>query len=117
MKNLIITIALAMIILVVAPQSFAKDQQALKNRLAYLNDISEVSWVRYDRNNVYVGFNKKPRDLASIVGGAAFFGNQAYSFGVHVWAIPANNPNWKVGDPYYCEATGRGGRVKDNDCR
>jgi hypothetical protein len=98
-------------------QAFAKDQQALESRLGYLKDIPEVAWVNYNSNNVYIGFNKRPQDLASIVGGAGLFGNRAYGFGVHVWAVPADNKNWKIGDPFYCEATGRYGKVQDNDCR
>jgi len=95
----------------------ARDQRALEDRLSYLKDLPEVGWVRFDGNTVYVGFKKRPADLASIVGAAAFHGNKAYGFGVHVWAVPANNPNWKVGDTYYCEATGRYGKVEDNSCR
>jgi hypothetical protein len=99
------------------PKVWAEDQKALEARLAYLKDIPEISWVKFNRNNVYLGFSRVPKDLPSIVGGAALFGNRAYGFGVHVWAVPADNPNWKVGDPYYCEATGRYGKVQDNSCR
>ena len=75
--------------------SFAEVDKLVLN---YLNDIPEISWVKFNKNNVYVGFKSKPADMSSIVGGAALFGNKAYGFGVHVWAVPANNKNWKVGE-------------------
>ena len=72
--------------------------------------------MKFNQNNVYVGFKTKPADLANIVVGATLFGNRAYGFGVHVWAFPASNPDWEAGDPYHCEATGRYGKINNNSC-
>ena len=115
--KVIITSIIGIVLIFIASQSFARDQKALESRLNYLNDIPEISWVKFNKNNVYVGFKSKPADMSNIVGGAALFGNKAYGFGVHVWAVPANNKNWKVGDQYYCEATARHEKVEDNSCR
>ena len=97
----------------------AQDQTALEERLTYLNDIPEISWVEFDGNDVYIGFNKRPSDLGSIVRGAAAFGNKAYGFGVHVWAVPAAEKGWRPGkgSNSYCSATGRYGKVEKSNCR
>ena len=101
-----------------ASESIAKDQAALEKRLAYLTEISEVSWVEFDRNNVYIGFKERPADLRAIINAAAIWGNRAYGFGVHVWAVEARYRGWRPGDgPYYCEATARHGKIENNSCR
>lgn len=97
---------------------FAEGQAALEARLAYLKDIPEISWVEFDKNDVYIGFKKRTLDLKTIVHAAAVHGNNAYGSGVHVWAVEAMRKGWRPGDgPYYCVATARGGRIKDSDCR
>lgn len=116
MKKFLAVSLFGALLFCLASQAFARDQKALEARLAYLKDIPEVSWVEIKSNNVYIGLTSRPADLASIVGGAALFGNKAYGFGVHVWAVPAERRNWKVGDPWYCEATGRYGKVEGNSC-
>ena len=65
----------------------AQNQTALENRLAYLNDLPEISWVKFDKNKVYIGVNKVSSDLGSIVRYAAVFGNKAYGLIVNVWAV------------------------------
>ncbi|MDY6789867.1 MAG: hypothetical protein SWH54_01245 [Thermodesulfobacteriota bacterium] len=84
--------------------------------MAYLKDIPEISWVVFDENSVYLGFNKVPGDMSAIVRGAALQGNKAYGFGVHVWAMNANKGDWKTA-PHYCTATARWGRITKSDCR
>lgn len=59
--------------LFLALSAHAQDQAALEKRLEYLNDIPEVSWVKFDGNNVHIGFNKRPSDLGSIVRDAGFW--------------------------------------------
>jgi len=96
----------------------ASDEAVLKDHLKYLNDITEISWVEFNDNNVYIGFNSKPSDLRMIINGAALKGNRAIERGVHVWATAADQRGWRPGKgPYYCSATARGGRVKKSDCR
>lgn len=115
----------ARLVLLVAALSFlfipmtatGEDAAALKSSLQYLSKIDEVRWLEFDRNNVYIGFDRRPADLAAVVNAAAVIGNRAYGFGVHVWAVNAENSGWRPGDgPYYCEATARHGELK-NSCR
>ena len=59
-----------------------------------------------------------PKDLRAIINAAAIWGNKAYGFGVHVWAVDARYKGWRPGDgPFYCEATARYGKIEDNSCR
>ena len=94
----------------------AQNQTALEKRLAYLNDIPEISWVKFDGNNVYIGLNKVSSDLDSIVQGAAVFGNKAYGLGVHVWAVRDTTNVPSEDFKYYCTATARHGKVLKSDC-
>ena len=90
------------------------ENQALRERLVYLERIEEVAWVQFDRNNVYIGFRNRPEDLAAVVNAAAVLGNKAHGFGVHVWAFDSRYTGWRPGDgPYYCEATARRGKLTD----
>jgi hypothetical protein len=93
-------------------------EQVLKERLSYLDEVSEISWVEIDGNNVYIGFRSIPEDYDMIVRAAAFHGNNAIDFGVHVWAIDAKYTGWRPGQgkPFICEATARYGRVQDSNC-
>ena len=117
MKRLLFVIVMCTIIFNFS-NVFADDSENLKKRLEYLNDIPEISWYEVERNNVYIGFNNIPIDFRVIVNAAAVHGNNAYGFGVHVWAVIASQKGWRPGDgPYYCCATARGGRIKKSDCR
>jgi hypothetical protein len=94
----------------------AQNQTALEKRLAYLNYIPEISWVKFDGNNVYIGLNKVSPDLGSIVRGAAAYGNKAYGLGVHVWAVWETTNVPAIDFKYYCTATARHGKVQKSDC-
>ncbi len=94
----------------------AQNQTALEKRLAYLNDIPEISWVKFDGNNVFIGLNKVSSALDSIVQGAAVFGNKAYGLGVHVWAVRDTTNVPSKDFKYYCTATARNGKVQESDC-
>ena len=97
---------------------FAGDPAMLSKRLAYLKDIPEVSWVEFNDNNVCIGFKALPQDLRSIVSAAAIHGNRATDFGVHIWAVPESQKNFRPGlDPSYCTATARHGKIESNSCR
>ena len=92
-----------------------RDNQALQDRLSYLGEIDEISWIEFEDNNVYIGFKRRPSDLGAIVNSAAVWGNRAHGFGVHVWATDARYRGWRPGlAPYYCEATGRYGKLQDS---
>ena len=118
MKKLQIIIAIMLILCFVVPSSFGKrkDHDALVKSLDYLYDISDIQWVEIDRNNVYIGFISKPDDIGSIVRGAALKGNKAYGFGVHVWAMNAND-DWQSSSKYYCTASARRGKITSSDCK
>lgn len=92
---------------------------ALEKRLSYLSELPEVSWVEIENNNVYIGFNAIPDDLGTIVRAAAFHGNKAIDFGVHVWAVDTKYIGWRpAGDnPYICTATARYGKVQKSNCK
>jgi len=84
----------------------------LENRLNYLYEIPEISWVRFDDNSVYIGFTSIPSDITLILGGAAFFGNKAIDFGVHVYAYDACRYGPTTGGNFFRGATCRHGKVK-----
>jgi hypothetical protein len=88
----------------------------LTQRLNYLNGIPEIKWVKFDNNNVYIGFNPIPSDVATITAAAAFQGNKALGFGVHVWAVDAGkyDRSWQPGTgSYLLEKTARYGKVQN----
>jgi hypothetical protein len=94
----------------------AQNQTALEKRLAYLNNLPEISWVKFDGNNVYIGLNKVSSNLDSIVRGAAVFGNKAYGLGMQVWAVRDTTNVPAIDFKYYCAATARHGKVQKSDC-
>ena len=120
MKNIlwVLTIILVVAGFVFPCMVFGGDSNALAKRLAYLKDLPEISWVKFDDNNVYIGFNTRPSDLRMIVNAAAIHGNRALGFGVHVWAVRDFqmdfHPRW---DSSYCTATARHGKLQKSDCR
>lgn len=105
-----------------ASVSLAGNKAALKNRLAYLNNIEEVSEVKFIDNQVYIGFNWPVQDMGMIVGAAAAFGSEAYGSMITVWGCEYNanisNPkNWNVYRRGKCYAIGRGGQARTNRCQ
>ncbi len=99
-----------------APSSSYREREAaLRKKLAYLKSIPEVSWVVFDRNNVYLGLESLPSDIKIIVGAAAYHGNRAINFGVHVWAVDSKFRE-SPSDRYICFATARYGKVRKNSC-
>lgn len=116
MKTLIVLfIALFLCLSVYAGER--RDLGALVDRLEYLHEIQEIGWVIFENNNVYIGFKSIPVDMGTIVRGAAYFGNKAYNFGVHVWALNARYKENYKSAPVYCKATARHGRVIDCSCK
>ncbi len=89
-------------------------ESALKQELAYLDDVEEiVSW-RVDDNNVYIHFAPVPDDWRGIIRGAALRGNRAIDFGCHVWAIDHRVRQARGGNAGYLdEVTARYGKVRD----
>ena len=91
-----------------------KHETALKRRLAYLEDIPGVTWVKYDDNTVYIGFVSRPKDWRSIINAAAIHGNRETGFGVHVWAMDDSKYTGKpLGEgPSFGIATARHGKIQ-----
>ena len=117
-KIIILIVCVAAVIPLLSFLSPDTNPAALKHELAYLQNIPEVSWVEFDENDVYIGFNERPSDLRLIMSSAALIGNRAYGFGVHLWAVKATQRGWRPGKgSYYCECTARYGKIKDNSCR
>jgi hypothetical protein len=96
----------------------AKHPDALRERLAYLKDLPNVSWVEFDTNNVYIGLKEKPADLKAIVGDAAVAGSKVYGFAVHVFAVDEKYRGVEpIKRPYFCKATARHGEIRENTCK
>ena len=96
----------------------ARHPAALRDRLAYLKDLPGVSWVDFVTNNVYIGLKEKPEDLKFIVGDAAVAGSKVYGFAVHVFAVDEKYRNVKPRKrPYFCKATARHGKIRENTCK
>ena len=90
--------------------SEAVDNTALRERMQYLNDMAQVSWVDFEGGDVYVGFDERPSDLAMIVNTAAAAAAKAHGKQVHVYAVKGGQPGWRPGDgPVLCEASVRMG--------
>ena len=88
----------------IAKSKAKENETVLQRRLAYLTSIPEVDWVKFDDNNVYVGFSSYPTDGNLIIKFAAVNGNEAINFGCHVWAVHANQAN---NPPYYGTMSGK----------
>ena len=112
----IILIFVGIMVLAISATAGRRDQSALKESLDYLKDVPEISWVVFDRNNVYIGFSEQVNDVGSICRGAAVNGNRAYGFGVHVYAVDGYQADWKK-SKHYCTATARHGKVIRSNCR
>ena len=94
-----------------------ENEAVLQRSLAYLMEIPEINWVRFDNNNVYIGFSSYPTDGNLIIKFAAVHGNKAINFGCHVWAVPTNqvsNPPYygTMSGKWHDEATARYGRIE-----
>ena len=97
---------------------WAADLAALKSKLNYLTSLPEISWVKFNNNDIIIGLNTYPKDLRSIMNAAALHGNSAYGFGVRLWVVDVKYKNWNVWkDPYICTATARYGKIEVNNCR
>lgn len=82
------------------------DNTALRQRMQYLNDMAQVSWVDFEGGNVYIGFPKRPSDLAMIVNSAAGVAYKAHGKKVHIYAVEGGAPGWRPGDGHVlCEAS------------
>jgi hypothetical protein len=96
----------------------ARHPDALQDRLAYLKDLPNVSWVEFVTNNVYIGLKEKPEDLKFVVGDAAVAGSKVYGFAVHVFAVEEKYRNIEPRKrPYICKATARRGEIRENTCK
>ncbi len=81
---------LALLILVVAAGcggDAPEDNSALRDRMQYLLNLDEVSWIDFEGGNVYVGFARRPPDLANIVNSATVLANRAHGKKVHLFAV------------------------------
>lgn len=86
------------------------EEASLKKRLNYLYNIPEISWIKFEHNSVYIGFNSSRSDVTTILRMAAFHGNKAIDFGVHIYAYKCSYPT--TGGNFFKGATCRYGKVK-----
>lgn len=105
-------------ILSIPTSDAARHPAALQERLAYLKDLPDVSWVEFVTNNVYIGLKDKPENIKTVVGDAAVAGSRVYGFTVHVFAVDEKyrgvEPRKR---PYLCKATARRGEIRENTCK
>ena len=89
---------------------------ALKERLSYLKDLPEVSWVEFEPANVFIGFSKFPEDLKQIMNAAAVLGSKSFGFDIYVWACRADDPGWRPGSsPCHYSVMTRNGVPQENN--
>ena len=103
------------IAVLIAIATESRDYGPLRGQLQHLEDIEEVAWVEFDRNDVYVGFRSVPTDLIAVVNSAALRGNRALNFGVSVYAVqsPPAQRGWRLGQPgFLCWAAVRYGKFE-----
>ena len=86
-------------------------QVTLERTLAHLKEIPEIAWVRFYRNTVFIGVDRVSSDIQSIAQAAAFHGNRAIDFGVHVWVVPASSTCGAFKN-YYGMTTARHGKIE-----
>jgi len=90
------------------------NEEKLKTGCDYLTtEISEVKWIKFERNSIYIGFNPVPSDCRTIIGAAAFNGWKAIDFGCHVYAYNATKHPYPITDgSFFAGATCRYGKTK-----
>ncbi len=89
----------------------------LREKLSYLDNITEIEWVEFEQNSVYIGWKRLPKNFIQINHQAALRGNAAIDFGAHVWSVPAESLRWRPGHgTYYCETTARQGKIHHSSC-
>ena len=81
---------------------WAADLAALKLKLNYLTSLPEISWVKFNNNDIIIGLNTYPKDFRSIINAAALHGNRAYGFGVRLWVVKRNAT--QIGGIQKCES-------------
>ena len=82
------------------------DNTALRERMSYLGNLAEVSWVDFESGNVFIGFDERPPGLAVLVNTAAATAHKTHGKKVHVYAVRGSQPGWRPGDGgVLCEAS------------
>lgn len=109
------TLVLALALLACGGGGDSVDNRALRDRIAYLNDLEPVEWVEFEGGDVFVGFSERPPDLAMIVNSAVVAAGRAHGKSVHIYAIDGGAPGWRPGDgPLLCEASVRMGALQQS---
>jgi len=118
MKHGVFTVLLAFYVVITPAFTTAQDQSALSNSLSYLFETSQVAWVEYDQNRVYLGFTTAGSDVEQIVRTAASIGSKAYGGEVQVWGVRFQYGGWRPGEglPYICTTLADRGEVTSSSC-
>jgi hypothetical protein len=118
MKRAVFTVFLAGCLALNPAWISAQDRSALSNSLSYLFELSQVAWVVYDENRVYLGFTDVSPDVEQIVRAAASIGSKAYGAEVQVWGVGFQYGGWRPGGglPYICTTVADRGEATSGNC-
>lgn len=90
------------------------DNGALRQRLAYLEDLAQIEWVEFEGGDVYLGFHQRPSEFKSIVNTATAAGHKAHGRSVTVWAVAGAASGWRPSEGgVLCKASAALGSVRE----
>ncbi len=101
----------------------ARDERApwqiLDEALTYLRAVPEVAWVKFEGQNVLIGWEGLPKNFAQINKTAAKNAARALHNEVTVYALRAEQTSLKVGEEesYLCKTTANPQEIVDSNCR
>jgi hypothetical protein len=101
-----------------APQSHAGAlEKELKESIKFLENISEVKWIKVKKNSVILGWKGLPSQFNLINTEAALKATQATGRTIHIWSIRHTQKKWITGTrPYLCKTTASRGKVQETSC-
>jgi hypothetical protein len=80
-------------------QAKVMTEAIIKNKIpASIVDMDEIDWVEYDDEVVYIGFNKRPDDLKTMIDMWAIQANRELGSMVSVWAVVGEEKGWRPGN-------------------
>jgi hypothetical protein len=92
-------------------------EKELKKSIKYLENISEVKWVKVKKNSVILGWKGLPSQFNLINTEAALKATQATGRTIHIWSVRHTQKKWITGTrPYLCKTTASRGKVQETSC-
>lgn len=90
----------------------------LAESLEYLKEIPEIEWIKYDRENVILGWKGIPGKFTSVNRRAAVKASKSTGHTVIIWSVRHFQKDYKVGrGTYICNTTADNGKVITSSCR